>query len=182
MQLRCPDCREAFKWDAQKAWPRFCPCCGEDINNDRDDIVMPFVSRAKNTYADTVYREMEQASEVRAEQAAEAVGATPAEMSALKITNLKDGSRPGDIAAPSVHAETRRLTAGNAHPVFAGSGGVEYGAAVQAGPHPNTGARMRTMIQSNHFNEVSKANLPTRNISSDVPARETLQPGYRRRG
>jgi hypothetical protein len=193
MLLRCPDCREKFKWDAEKPWPKFCPCCGEDINNDRDDIVMPFVSKAKHTYSDTVYSEIEKASEVRAEIAAEKLGVPVSEMSGLKITNLQDGRRQGDIHAPPVNNEVSRIMQQAPQMLgFQGSNGVEYGNAVMTGAHPNVGARMRTMIQNNHREMVATHAvgrdeqghfvIPKTDVTSDRPALETQQPGYRRRG
>jgi uncharacterized protein (DUF983 family) len=41
--LRCPKCREKFRYDVSEGWPDECPLCHVDINNRRadDDVVMP---------------------------------------------------------------------------------------------------------------------------------------------
>jgi len=176
LTIRCPDCRKTFPWDFEVAggWPEQCPnrTCKSRIGGDRDDddIVMPFISTSGKTKAtDKVYRDIEHGSEVRAQAAAEMTGATAAEMSALKITDLKPTTRHGDIAAPPLPAHLQKLGS------FGGSNGSEHGAAVQQGPFPNAGAHARTMLNRHH-------NQLTRGAgTSERPALETLQPGYRHR-
>lgn len=179
-KLRCPECREAFPWDPKAAWPRFCPQCRADINNDRDDddIVMPFIrSSAKVAAVDNVYRAMEAGSEHRAKVAAEMTGASVAEMSSLKITDLKTGGREGDISAVTVNNPISQAIDANPGVYgFRPQEGLQYSQGVGVGPVPNAGAKMRTAIQGKH------AELAGPGAVSDRPALETTQPGYRRRG
>ena len=173
--LRCPDCRKAFKWDVSKPTPRYCPLCNADMGQEPDDNVVsiPAFLSAKTRAADQVYRDHERASEVRAEKAAEAAGVPVSEMSALKITNMRDAKHQGDLAAiPVVNEVTKQMDAINARGGHFGwqGGGAEYSPAVQSGPFPNVGAKMRSAIQRANGNV------------SDRPALETQQPGYRIRG
>lgn len=197
MKLRCPDCRETFAWNTKKAWPKFCPECGSDINNDRPDydIPKPFISRSHkgSTFSDQVYSEMERASEARAEMAGEMAGTSASDMSGLKITNIKSNTREGEAHyIPVNNVVSQAMQAAPQMTGFQGSNGVEYGSAVQTGPHPNAGAHMRTFMQAHHRDMVAAhcvgrdekglPAMPNLNVTSDLPARETLQPGYRRRG
>ena len=104
VRLRCPICRGTFVWDiVNSGFPDDCKVCGEHIGHDRadDDIVMPSIRDARSVMqrTDQVYRDIERGSEIRAQIAAEQVGATPAEMSGIKITDLRPTTQPGSSAA-----------------------------------------------------------------------------------
>lgn len=183
MKLRCPECRKAFSWDVNLAWPNRCPfpSCQAEMGNNRadDDVVMPFITSSqlaeRMARTDDVYRQMEAGSEQRAQQAASLAGVPLSEMSDLKITNLKDARKPGEIAAvPVNNAVSQIIDRGIGG--FQGSNGVEYSAGVQAGAYANAGAKMRTTIHQHHTEL-------TRGVAvCDRPGLETQQPGYRRRG
>lgn len=98
-KLRCPECRDKFPWTLENPWPRYCPLCKADINNDRDDddIVMPFIRSASTNRNDALYRQMEAGSEFRMHAAAQLAGCDVSEMSSLKMTDMKD-SRQSEIA------------------------------------------------------------------------------------
>jgi hypothetical protein len=193
--LRCPVCRDKFRYDINKPWPRTCPLCKADINNDRadDDIVMPFVLKGGRTKSiDKVYRDMEKGSEIRAQAAAEMTGATATEMSSLKITNLND-RRDAEIAAILPNNPVSQVMVSNPNVYGFGSGnGLAYSAGVQTGPVPNRGAGIRTAIQMGHreavakhaigINEHGRPAMPNTDVVSERPANEVMQPGYRRRG
>lgn len=173
--FKCPDCAGKFKWAAAtEEWPKHCPLCGAyvGIDDDKDEVVMPFLRSARAKANDQVYRDIEKSSEHRAELAAEAAGVPVSEMAGLKITNLSD-RKDDQIAAPRVQNEVTQFMEHNKIGGFQ-SGGVEYSAAVQTGDGANIGARMRTSLQSHHGQTTGK--------TSDTPALETQQPGYRRRG
>lgn len=183
-RLRCPVCRGAFTFDPKtEHWPDFCRLkeCGARIGmNDRadDDIVMPSIRTARSVASDKVYRDMERGSEVRAQMAAEMAGTSVEDMSGLKITNLNSTRNAGDVAAVPVTVANNEVMAfmdRNKVGGFQGAG-VEYSGAVQVGPEPNAGARMRSVLHQHH------TNLSHGSAVSDTPAVETLQPGYRRRG
>jgi hypothetical protein len=178
--LRCPFCRGKFSWKPNEGFPDVCELCGETVGHDpdADDVVMPFVrNHGMVKSVDQVYRQMEAGSITRAQIAADMVGAPVSEMSSLKITNLRDNQRPGDTGVVMDSSPVTELM--KAHPDrygFGAPGGVEYSQNVQTGPHPNAGAKMRTMLQDHHGARVGG------HAVSDRPANETMQPGYRRRG
>lgn len=194
-RLKCPDCSGKFAHDALKPFPRYCPLCKSDQGAPRadDDVVMPFIRSNKTGATDRVYREMEKGSEIRAQVAAEQLGIPASEMSALKITDMNDRN-DCEIAAKALppNPVSDMMAAAPNVTGFRGGEGVEYSGAVQAGKFPNMGARMRTAIQNNHsetvrkhaigVNEQGKAAIPSTDVVSDRPAREAVQPGYRRRG
>lgn len=195
--LRCPECRGKFPWQPSRPHPRHCPLCDEYIGIDRadDDIVMPFIRSARTDATDKVYRDMERGSEFRAQVAAEMAGVPVSEMSGLKITNMND-CKAGDISAPPLTGSARELeNLVHAHPGTVGhvNNGVEYSAAVQQGPHPNMGARMRTLTQQSHADMVrqhavgrdadtGRPVVPSTAVVSEILTNEVMQPGYRRRG
>ena len=101
MKLRCPFCRQAFPWEAALPFPRVCPLCAEEIGiPDRGEVIqMPSLRSAKTKAVDKTYRDIEAGSEVRVERAAEVTGTAKEDMAALRITDMADNMRAGDIAA-----------------------------------------------------------------------------------
>ena len=105
---------------------------------------MPAIRTVAGTMLDKVYRAEEAASEKRAEQAAEMAGVPVSEMSGLKITNMRDNMREGDVAAIPVQNDVTRqmdrmTTAGM--PV-----GFQAGIPATSGM-PSTGAQVLGAIQ-----------------------------------
>lgn len=192
--LRCPECRDKFPWEPKVRWPRYCPLCRADINNDRDDsdIVTPFIRSRATKNNDQLYRQMEAGSEMRAKAAAEMAGCDVSEMSGLKITNMAD--RPD---AEIAHIELPQSDVGRAMAMapqsmgFAQSG-LGYSGAVAEGIAPNSGARVQQVIRGLHpemvgrhtvgINEHGRPVRPSaEGVITDTPAKEVLQPNYRRR-
>jgi endogenous inhibitor of DNA gyrase (YacG/DUF329 family) len=162
--LRCPECRKAFKWEVSKPDPRYCPLCSADLGEPPDDSVIsiPAFLSAKTKANDKVYRDIEASSVVRMEKAAEAAGVPVSEMSDLKITNMRDNGREGDIAAvPVVNDVTRQMDALNAkggQMGFGSQSGPEFAAGIATGAvtvngvtthgiHPRAGAKALAAIQ-----------------------------------
>ncbi len=178
--LRCPVCRTKFPWNPREGYPDECP--NEDCNSrigieDNTVICMPFVrSTARSRGIDKVYRDIEASSIQRAEMAAEMAGVPVSDMADLKISDLRSTRHEGDIAAVPVVNDVTRFMEQSKVGGFQGGQAVEYGSAVQVGPHPNAGARMRTALQNHHGQLTGGAGV------SDRPTNEVMQPGYRRRG
>lgn len=174
--LRCPDCRQSFKWEPTKPDPRFCPLCEADLGEPPADnvIAIPAFLSAKTKAGDANYRALEASSEVRMHKAAEAAGCDVSEMSALKVTDMRPTTHAGDTAAvPVVNEVTRHMDMVNARGGtmgWQGSNGAEYSGAVQTGPFPNMGAKVRSAIHA------------ANGAVSNRDAIETQQPGYRIRG
>lgn len=146
-QLRCPDCRKAFPWKPTAGMPEQCPLCDVRIGNDRadDDVVMPFIRSAKTTNNDKLYRDLEKGSETRAELAAQQLGVPVSDMLAMKMTDMNDSQREGDIAAKLVpdKGEGQYFQPGsNGAEFMAGnaSGAVTVNGVTQLGVVPRAGA------------------------------------------
>ena len=173
--LICPLCSGKFRWNPLDGYPDSCKLCHASIGSGRadDDISMPAIIGARTKVADETYRQLETTSEYRASQAAELAGCSVSDMSEVKVTNIRDNLRQGEIAAVPVNNEvTQRMAAMQARglPVgFNQGAGAGYSSTVAEGAFPNMGAKMRTVIAG-------------MNNAPDRPALETLQPGYRRRG
>lgn len=97
----CPECEgefTVFMADGE-AYPRHCLLCGAYVGADPEPI--PYFSRvgkATDGSHDKIYRAMEDASIGRAEQAAEMMGTSVAEQSNIKITNMSDSRKEGDVS------------------------------------------------------------------------------------
>jgi len=178
LKLRCPHCRKTFAWKSGTDMPDDCPLCHKFVGNDRDDadIVMPAILGHRTKVADQVYRDMERGSEHRTHLAAELGGGSASDYSGLKITDMRDNLRQGDIAAVPVRNAITEHMERTGQGGFAGAEGVGYSGAVQTGPFPNAGAKMRTTLHQHH------AAISQGAAVCDRPALETRQPGYRRRG
>lgn len=176
--LRCPACREKFKYDVTVGWPNNCPLCKTDINNYRadDDIQVPAFLSPKSKANDKVVRDMMDGSETRANMAAAMAGVPASEMSNLKITDLND-RRDTEISAVAVNNPVSQHMAqmqARGMPVGFGAGsanGQGHAANAHTGPEPYAGARARNKIQS-ALQPIGMAPLPLE---------ITANPNYRRR-
>ena len=110
VKLRCPECRATFLMPGGH-WPSMCPECGYDtsIPDDRDEVEIPAFLSGRVRSADETYRQIERGSEERVHLAAQAAGCDPSEMAGLRVTNLHDNPRPGDVAAIEDTAAAKRL-------------------------------------------------------------------------
>ena len=130
--LVCNKCRHRIPYDGE--WPDECPNCGYSMSlPDGDAVVMPAYNSWKTKVTDKVFRDMEAASIVRAQQAASILGVPESEMSHLKITNLND-RRDAPIAAitSDATAAAQRLGMKNPGQAFGGMGGADFARAAQA--------------------------------------------------
>ncbi len=104
---KCPDCRETFDFlhhPSDEPPPDRCTLCNAWMGDEPEKAPVLHLNygKEKNRVVDQVYRRMETASAERAEDAADLTGASVAEMSAVKITNMKDNTRPGESSAMTV--------------------------------------------------------------------------------
>lgn len=150
MKLRCPDCRKTFPYDpVNESWPDDCPLCGAFIGTDKDgnEVAMPAIRTARSKSSDALYRQIEQASEQRVEQAAQMAGVSKEDMAGLKVTNLNDARREGEIAAVPVVNEVTQFMEQTKLGGFQGVDASTFSAGVKSGPHPNAGAREAARTQ-----------------------------------
>ena len=165
MKVRCPHCRKTFPWDASLPLPSKCPLPGCDyVAAERDDnvivIAAPFIGSARTKATDACYRELETSSAARAEAAAHMAGVPVSEMSHLKVTNLKDNTREGEVAAmPVVNAVTRQMDMLKARGMPTGFGGAADTTSTATGAitvngqviqniEPRAGSRAMSAIQA----------------------------------
>jgi hypothetical protein len=147
---------------------------------DRDEVEIPSFLSMKTRNTDAVYRHAEIASEHRAHMAADMLGVPVSEVSDMKITNMRDNMREGDIAAmpPQKTAVTRAME-NSPQFGFNPNQGVEYSHGVQSGPYANSGVNFLQKLREHHVRTADPRQAGK--VSSDLPALETMQPGYRRR-
>jgi hypothetical protein len=182
--LVCPLCRGKFRWNVElNGYPENCQVCHAYIGHDRDDddIVMPSIKSARTRIADETYRQLERSSEHRAEEAARMAGCSVADMSSLKIADIRDNAREGEMSAvPVVNDVTRHMDAMQRAGLSVGyQRGIipPTGAASPVqGPGVNAGAEMRTRLNALH---VGAGGTPS---AMPLPKEITDNPGYRRRG
>lgn len=148
VRLRCHECGNKFY--SKTTYPENCPICGVDFEDQPGDVVsMPALRSATANTPDKVFREMEASSIVRAEQAASMAGVPVAEMSHLKITDLRDNVQIGETYAKPVHTNLKGSFVG---------GGAEYGPTIASGAvtvngkttqgvYPHAGANALAAIQ-----------------------------------
>ena len=98
LKLQCPDCLHRFsiRMEDDGKLPTFCPACGNRMEEDDSDFVptQMNIGTLHGKSGDKVYRMLEESSAYRAE-----VTGDPS----LKVTNLKDNLREGDVAAMPVN-------------------------------------------------------------------------------
>lgn len=153
--LRCPLCREKFKYDVSEGFPDDCQVCGERIAHDRadDDVVIPYFLSEKTKKTDGVARQVMDGSEQRAEMAAAMAGVPVSDMSGLKVTNLNDRNDAEMAAMPVKNAVTQHMDQMRAAglPVgFQRTQAMEQAAAAHTGSEPYAGAKMRTKLWNMH--------------------------------
>lgn len=99
----CPDCQHQFRhmhMTKDEPAPDYCPACGNYMGD--EPVALPSLFSLKSTKtknADATYRAVERGSEIRAEIAAEQHGFDKADMASLRITDMKDYLKPGEVAA-----------------------------------------------------------------------------------
>lgn len=112
-------------------------------------ITAPHVAKSIGKAGDNTYRMMEETAEHRIDQAVEMTGGDRADFSDMKITDLNDNLREGDIAAkPPPPSEVSKLMDSSPNvfgyqPATAAAG---YAAAAHTGPDAYAGLKAQTMI------------------------------------
>lgn len=175
----CPECAKQFTYDhhpsmAADPLPRFCPHCGFDSSGEFETALSaPAIGKGMVQRTDNLMRAGQEGADFRANMAREALG-----LDAEGAAAIRDVS-----AAPVNNAVTEAMAAAPANTVgFNPTNGVGYSASVSQGPFPNAGAHAMQSVRSFHQRFTSTAgHAATATTSSDIPALETYQPGYRRR-
>ena len=174
--LKCPACREKFKYDVTNGWPDECPICKVDINNRVPDnvVVVPAFLSQKSKNNDKVARDIMDGSVQRAEMAAAMAGTSPEEMSSLKITDLNDRNDTQWATRDVVNPVTQHMAAMQSAgmPVGFGAGpsdAMARAASAHTGDAPYAGLRERNRLQR----------LMTPVGQAPLPLQITNNPNYR---
>lgn len=195
MKLRCPICRQTFKWDPKDRWPDECQVCGEYIGSDeKNEVAAPYLALKGGAFAksvDQVYKDSERGAEARIEAAVAATpGSSKDDFAALKITDFRSNMVEGEAAAkmPEPSKEfTRNVAALQSGGVPVQQNGMmdlsgqtaAFSQSSRTGPEPNAGVRAMDRLRNMHKNNVDpRMNTPI----SSIPALETQNPNYTPRG
>jgi hypothetical protein len=153
--LQCPDCEGTFRWlqhPSDEPLPNFCPKCGSSMTAEPAFMpVAPHIARSIGKTADNVYRQMEEASTANMEAAAELGGGDTSDYNALKISDMADYLRPGDVAAKMRTNPVAQHMANTGQGGFQpGMTGADYAANVRVGAFPRQGESTRVDLVSGH--------------------------------
>lgn len=157
-QYECPECGGRFKFlhhPDDEPPPDYCPRCGAFVGDDATPVFVPqapHIERSIRSTADKVYRQMEDASYANAELAGEITGDGASDHAALKVTNLQDYLRPGDVAAKMPETAVSKAMGskqGGFQPLM-NMTGRDFAAATGQGAFPHTGSQMSNLITSGH--------------------------------
>ncbi len=149
-RYQCPDCEAEFtEWHRHRDEPppNFCPKCGSNMSAAPEEMV-PFIKIGthRGSNPDKLYRAMERASEDNQERAAEQLGVDKSEMSAMRITDMKDGLREGDTAA-KLPAPKAPIAIQNFQDTALAQ---EYARSTQVGPYAGAGVAAMQGVTANH--------------------------------
>ena len=187
-RLKCPGCEKEFNYlqhpSTEPEHPRYCPLCGYDTESDATVITFqravtaPHIAKSIGKAGDMTYRMMEGQAEERITAAAEMTGQPREDFNDMKITNLKDNLREGDIAAmpEPTNPVTQRMAEMQARGLPVGFGaGAQYAAgmaaAAHSGPDAYAGVKTRSMVRQHH--------AAAGNVVTDTPTLEAIKAGSR---
>lgn len=157
---RCPACAGEFRYlhhPNDEPPPRFCPHCAydthaEDVVDFAAAVSAPHIrNRVIVQAVEDTYRGMEAGAQNQIRLAAEATGEPESEFANMKITNLRDNLREGDIASvPVNNAVSQAMSAAPNVTGFQNPDALNYAAAAHTGPDAHAGARAAGMIRRRH--------------------------------
>ena len=191
-RYRCPACKCEFDYDhhpsiAADPVPSLCPNakCGYDTDTGEFQVGLtaPILAKEVNKIPEANYRAAEEGSIYRAQHAEEVLGLDREAANQIKITNMRDNLREGDVAAMPAPTPVSDFMQANPN-----AGGFNYGAAnyaehssaVTQGPFPNAGARAMADVRQAHARLLANSGHAGA-VTSSMPALETMAPGYRPR-
>ena len=155
----CPDCGGTFRWlhhPVDEPPPHFCPLCGSDMNAEPVFVpTAPHIGKTIGRTADNIYRQMEQAGADHAQLAADLAGGEAADYAGLKVTDMPDYLRAGDIAAklPQNTPVHQAMQAGQGG-FGTSASGSQYLTAVTQGAFARRGDATRQSLAATHQDRV----------------------------
>lgn len=176
----CPSCEGSFTFmhhPVDEPPPRFCPLCAYDSHSAdvvefAAAIVAPHVKNRVIVQAvDQTYRQMEAGAEHQIQEAARMTGLDASEFANMKITDMKDNLREGDVAAvPVNNVVSQAMAAAPNLTGFQNQNALGYAAAAHVGSDAHAGAKTASMLRQAHAAKHG-------NAVHEVPTAETLKRG-----
>jgi hypothetical protein len=180
---QCPECTGQFDYlhhpnITDDPAPRFCPLCGYDTDADAQPLTVavtaPHLTKGAARNVDGIWEAEQRGAEHRALMA-QSMGLDSAEAANLKVTNMMD-AQVGEITAPPLNNPVtqimERAPQGTFGFVNGAQQGIGYSQLAHTGVAPNAGLKMLRSVKIQH-SEYAPV--------SDLPAKETQEPGYRPR-
>lgn len=167
----CPHCLKCFDFlhhPNDEPPPSFCPLCGADVSGKKKKRVVkvdrirspskPISSGGRPGVAsqsvDGLYRHMESSSESRMQEAADMLGVDKASLSGMRLTNMRDNLRAGDMSnmpSNTPSSATQIIGAPEGNMTFQqNTQAVKYARSVTVGPEASTGKQFRNSVVSGH--------------------------------
>jgi hypothetical protein len=152
----CPECRGQFRFyhhPDDEPPPKYCPLCGAHMEDEPEITFIPaapHIERSIRKTADDVFRQTEAASIANAAAVEEITGM---EANAMKVTNMGDYLRPGDVAAKMPVTPTAQLVNGQGQGGFQplmGMTGKDFARATGEGAFPHAGDATRQLLTQGH--------------------------------
>lgn len=150
----CPDCGHQFRFlhmNRDEPPPEHCPACGNYMGETPQAMPSLFSIKSRvSKSGDQVYRAMEDASAARAEQVEAMTGESASHM---RITNMRDNQRQGDVAAVTPPNEVQKVMQQAPKNMGYQSSDAIAGFVGQAkaGPYAGAGHAARQQIGMSHF-------------------------------
>lgn len=169
---KCPDCEGTFEFlhhPQDEPPPSHCPLCGANVSGKeqkkRRSRLEPKITKAPSIKGvasrsvDGLYRQMEGAAEQRIQDAASLLGVDARSLNNMKMTNMKDNLREGDMSyMPAAATKIQGMAVDIPHPTAAGrSLGAAFGmqgAEMQLPGKPST--ELQNMMSSTFANHQSR--------------------------
>lgn len=152
---QCPDCEGTFDHLHLRSTdepPNFCPLCGSNMSDPEPQVGRINLGTSVGKSGDQVYRAMEDGSATRAQIAADHLGIDASEMSAMKITDIKDNMREGDTAAvTSNNAVSQMMTqTQGVTGLQDASAASQFAASAHTGAYAHAGDKARQSLVTAH--------------------------------
>lgn len=151
---QCPECEGIFEYlhlRVDDLPPSFCPLCGASTSDVEPEVSSPHITKSIGKTADGVYRAMEEGSQARAAMAAEASGASVEDMSAMRITDMKDNAREGETAVASAdNAVSQFMASTHIGGMQSAEAGAQFAATTNTGPYARAGAAAAKTALAGH--------------------------------
>lgn len=133
----CPDCKGQFDFlhhPSDEPPPSHCPLCGADVSGFpkkkrlKRAVTAPAIRGPKTKATDGVYRSLENSAETRRQEAAQILGVNPNTLNGMKMTNMKDNLREGDIShVPAAAAKIQGMATDIVNPATGAPLGARFG-------------------------------------------------------